>query len=178
MFRMKRDFLSQVEKNIEVQAGGLLAMAREDQAFSQARGELARLEIADRLRAKIGKSIKVLIIEIGWFEGTVQQVFLDHLLLKIHSKLWLIKFFSLQAVQRLEQGVKKPNRLEKNWTISSTFRDWMIDQTKVTIRTVQGLSINGEITRIYQDHLEIGSALEVTAVPFQAILVAMRNYEI
>lgn len=175
---MKRDFLSQVEKNIEVQAGGLLAMAREDQAFSQARGELAQLEIADRLRAKIGTSIKVLILELGWFEGIVQQVFSDHLLLKIHSKLWLINFLSLQAVQNLEQVTKKPNRLERNWGMNSTFRDWLIDQTKVTIRVAQGVTLSGEITRIYQDHLEISSVLEVTAVPFQAILVAMRNYEI
>lgn len=175
---MKRDLLSQVEKNIEVQAGGLLAMAREDQAFSQARGELAQLEISDRLRAHTGASLKVLITDLGWFEGTVQQVFLDHLLLKIHSKLWLINFSSLQAVQKLAQGIKKPNRLEKNWGMNSTFRDWMIDQSKITIRTAPGAIISGEISRIYQDHLEISTIVEVTAVPFSAILVAMRNYEI
>ena len=54
---MHNKFLSQVEKNIEIQAAGLIAVAREDRVFSEARGELAQLNLADRLRARVNESI-------------------------------------------------------------------------------------------------------------------------
>ena len=53
MIQMKSDFLSSVEKNIELQAAGLVALAREEFAFAEARGEIAHQILADRLRARI-----------------------------------------------------------------------------------------------------------------------------
>jgi hypothetical protein len=177
MIQMQNDFLSQVEKNIEVQAAGLIAVEREDRAFSEARGELAQIELTDRLRAKANEDIYFQLKKLGWFKGQLKQVFADHFLVATINKLWLVPLSSLLAVSGLTRAMKKPNPIEARWNQLSSYRDWVIDQTQVRVQLIDGESIYGELLKLYKDHFELKTQAELVAINYSSVLVAMRNYE-
>jgi len=174
---MQNKFLSQVEKNIEIQAAGLIAVAREDQVFSEARGELAQLNLADRLRARVDDNIYFQIKKMGWFKGELKQVFADHFLIATVNKLWLVPLTSLLSVSGLGRSSKKPNPIEARWNQLSSYRDWVIDQNQVRIQLTDGESIYGEIFKLYKDHLELKTDSELIAIFYTSVLVAMRDFE-
>jgi hypothetical protein len=174
---MDNSFLSQIEKNIEVQAAGILAFKREDRALSEARGELAQILLSDRLRAKVNENISLDINRIGTVNGIVKQVFSDHLLLITNSKIWLIDLLHIKILSRLDRSVKKPNPIEVNWSKISTLRDWMIDLANVTFYTSDGEILSGTMHKLYKDHLDIKTASEIITIYYHLIIAGQRSHE-
>lgn len=174
---MDNRFLSQIEKNIEVQAAGILAYKREDRAFSEARGELAQILLSDRIRAKINENITLNINQIGAVSGIVLQVFSDHLLLIVNSKIWLIDLNHIKVLSRLDRSIKKPNPLEVNWSKISTLRDWMVDLASVTLNTSTGEIFTGTIHKLYKDHLDIKISSEIFTIYYHSIITGQRDHE-
>ncbi len=178
MIQMKSDFLSSVEKNIELQAAGLVALAREEFAFAEARGELAHQILADRLRARINVNLEILVMDMGWQKLKILQANSDHLLAVDESRVYAIKLSSLIAIKNLNISTKPANRLEESWSLNSTLRQWMISHSVVSFLLPNSLSLSGEIKRIYQDHFEVESEFGDVALTQSNFLVAVKSREV
>lgn len=174
---MNNDLLSGVEKNIEIQATGLLAQAREEFAFSAARGENSKLKLADRIRSCLGSTIEVQVIDFGWHSLKVLQVASDHFVASDLSRLFLIKFSSLIALKGLAKGAKPPNRIDNSWHINSTLRKWMIEQDNVSIFLKNHTSYSGKIKKIYLDHFELSTEIGVIALSESEVLMGVKSGE-
>ncbi len=172
---MENSFLSQLERNLEVQASGILAVQREDLVLAQARGELAQLQLVDRLRAKINTEVRLKVISFGVINGTLTQVYQDHLLLECNSQLWLIDILSLRLLTKLERSIQKPNIIEKNWTKLSSFRDWMCHYSAVNIYTSDGDITSGNFHKLYKDHFELKTSSGVISIYYHDTVAAQRS---
>lgn len=173
---MQRDLLSGVEKNIELQAAGLLALSREEFAFSEARGEIAHQVFADRLRACLNLYLEIQILENGWYKLRVLQVSSDHFLAIDNSRIFLIKFSSLIAIKGLTSSTKVASKFDTSWRVNSTFRQWMIDQGDVSFYLPGGISLNGKIRRIFKDHIELATDNGIVAINTDTLILAVNTH--
>lgn len=175
---MKNDFLSSVEKNIELQAAGLVAIAREELALAQARGEIAHQILADRLRSCTNFNLEILAMELAWQKLRILQANSDHFLATDDSRDYAIKLSSLIAIKNLKISTKTANKIEKSWNLNSTLRQWMISHSVVSFILPNSFSISGVIKRIYLDHFEVGCDFGDVALTQSNILVAVKTHEV
>ena len=171
---MNKDLLSSVEKNIELQAAGLLTLTREEFAFAEARGEIAKQKLADRLRACLGFTLELQVATLGWLKIKVVQVSNDHLVASTESNSYLIRFSSLVAVRGLTKSNKTPNKIDNSWRLNSSLRQWMIDKATVIIYLKGEATYTGQIKKIFQDHFELSTDIGVLVFSESALLIAVK----
>lgn len=174
---MKHDPISAIEANLRLQAEGLLTLERENRAYAEARGELAQDLLTDRIRGNSGRTLELQVLNIGWQCMQIQQVYKDHFIATIESKIWFIKFSSLGSIKNLANLTRRPNRIEQHWNLASTLRDWMIDRSIITLGTKNQEMINGEIHKIFKDNLELFDNQTRFAIPFEIISFGVKKYE-
>lgn len=173
---MTNELLSGVEKNIELQAAGLLALAREELAFSEARGEIAQKNLIERLRACLNSTLEIQIADIGWHQLRILQVNCDHLVAIQTSRIFLIKFNSLVAVKGLNASTRGANKIEASWKLNSTLRQWMVEQAIVSTFLPSAITFNGKICRIYQDHFDLITDDGVVTITTAALILAVKTH--
>lgn len=173
---MTNELLSGVEKNIELQAAGLLALAREELAFSEARGEIAQKNLIERLRACLNSTLEIQIADIGWHQLRILQVNSDHLVAIKTSRIFLIKFNSLVTVKGLNTSTRTANKIEASWKVNSTLRQWMVEQAIVSTFLPSAITFNGKICRIYQDHFDLITDDGVVTITTAALILVVKTH--
>jgi hypothetical protein len=149
------------------------------------RAEVARTELADRLRAHVGTPVGLRLLDGQWLRGAVVEAAPQWVLVTDGDgggeRQVLVPLGALERVAGLSRAVAAPaGAVERRLGLGPALRALARDRVGVAL-LLAGSTVTGTIDRVGADHLDLavhpagearrpGLVSEVVAVPFRALL--------
>ncbi|MBA2456277.1 MAG: hypothetical protein H0V48_07055 [Nocardioidaceae bacterium] len=163
--------------DLEADAAGLEGRERDAEIADRTRGELARITLADRFRAALGRTVSVRVVGVGVLEGAVTRIAAPWLLLETAgASEWLVAWPAVVSASGLpRQAVSAPPRqvaAALGWP--ATWRVLARDRATVHVVRHDASTLTAVPERAGSDFVELrtGSAAAATVelVPYNAVM--------
>ncbi len=174
MHRWERLFGDLEAQFADSQAGELRA-----EVADRTRAELARLRIADRLRAAPGHEVSAWAVGGATVRGTVRSCGPDWMLLAepggIETLLALSSVLTLTGLGRRASVPGSEGRVAGRLRLSYVLRGIARDRARVVVTLIDGSTLTGLVDRVGSDHIDISQETGgVATVPFAALALVRR----
>ncbi|WP_066642812.1 hypothetical protein [Serinicoccus hydrothermalis] len=176
----------QLFEDLEAQQQEWVRREVEAEAAEHTRAERARVQLADRLAAHVGRPVRVRVGGVGPVAGTLVDVGPDWVLLhdpqrREHQES-LVLIGALRSVEGLGGGVdERPRRRSLRQVLRAVSRD----RARVRVHDLEGDHVSGTIDRVLADHLDLarhaddeprrpGAVRGTVSVPYTAMAMLRR----
>lgn len=143
--------------DLEAQARSFEQADLELEISDRTRGEVAEIELANRLRAAIGTAVRLQVQAVGLVEGRVERVGRGWLLVATPHDV-VIALSAVGAALDLTAAAVSPEGLSSvtsNLGLSAVLRAIAVDRSAVTVRLRDGSSYSGTLDRVGADFVDL-----------------------
>jgi hypothetical protein len=174
--------LLDVFDDLEQQAEGLALTGRDTEVAEQSRAEYARVDLAARLHASVGRPLRLDVRGPGVVEGRLARAGEGWCLVGDGAVEWLVRTAAVVAVRGVsQQGRAMDARpVTARLGLTSALRGVAETRSVVVVHHVDATSLRGVLGRVGADFVEIGvgddraTSREVVLLPFSG-LAAVRT---
>ncbi|HLS49417.1 MAG TPA: Fis family transcriptional regulator [Actinomycetaceae bacterium] len=145
--------------DLEGEFDGALAAQQDDEVAELAEGELAQVEFADRIRARLGGELHVRLINGETLRGRLRDSAAAWLLVELEGSEMLIPMQAVVAAWPLGLAATHPTGVERRLGIGHALRALARDGSHVRVRTTAG-DHTGRISRVGRDHIDVVDAAQ------------------
>jgi hypothetical protein len=169
--------------DLEQQAEGLALIGRDTEVAEQSRAEYARVDLAARLHASVGRSVRLDVRGLGGVEGRLARVGEGWCLLGDGAVEWLVRTAAVIAVRGVSQRGRAVDArpVTARLGLTSALRGVAETRSVVVVHSVDATSVRGVLGRVGEDFVELGvgedrvTSGEVVLVPFSGLAALRRS---
>ncbi len=166
--------------DLEQQAEGLALADRDVEVAEALRAEYSQVDLASRLLASVGVSMRLTVAGVGSVDGVLRRAGDGWCLLDARPQEWVVRLASVTTLWGLaDRGLAAAARpLTARLGLGSVLRGIAEARTEAVLHRVDGSTLRGGLARVGADFVEVVAAGEdqrrVDVVPFDA-LAAVRS---
>lgn len=166
--------------DLEQQAEGLTLADRDVEVAEAVRAEYSQVDLASRLLASLGTSLRLTLTGVGAVDGVLRRAGDGWCLIDARPQEWVVRLGALTALRGLaDRGLPASARpLTARLGLGSVLRGVAETRTETVLHRVDGSTLRGGLARVGADFVELVDADDarrrVDVVPFDA-LAAVRS---
>jgi hypothetical protein len=166
--------------DLEQQAEGLALADRDAEVAEQSRAEYARVELAGRLHASVGRRLRATVTGVGPVEAGLARAGTGWCLLEVGRQEWIVPLAAIGSVRGLADRVTpaEARPFTSRLGLSSALRSVSAARVEAVVHSRDGSVTRGVLDRVGADFVEVrvddGRSGYVETMPFHG-LAAVRS---